>query len=103
MNGINIGQDMAVMFFRMDCKEKTKDWDKQKKLDFAKKLSEITLNDGRFYLGSHKEIWQFPEISERKFTPLKIYAWLEELMYSAKKLDVNPTITKMVHAFEGQK
>ncbi|KKN60138.1 hypothetical protein LCGC14_0535160 [marine sediment metagenome] len=86
---------MPVIFFRQDCQEIVKDWSREKKFKLAKKMSKITLEDGRYHTHA-PETWEFPEVPNRKFSGLKIYAWMQELVLQTKGYDVDPEQTKMV-------
>lgn len=95
-------ENMALMFYRIDCKEITADWSNEQKITLAKKMSNVTLDDPKFWPGESREVWSFPEVPNRKFSALKIIAWMEELLKSTNGLDVNPEVSKMVNAISGE-
>ena len=81
MSFIELMQNMAVESYRLDCKEQTKSWTLEQKKNLAMQMSEITLYDGKFdgSMSDTKEHWAFKEVPDRKFSSLKIYAWMTEL------------------------
>jgi len=97
----DMAEMMATNFFRLDCKDVTKDWSNSKKMKLAKKMSDITLWDGKFHPHERKELWSFDEVPNRKFTALKLKSWMEQLVLDLKGFDVNPEASKLMGAFEG--
>jgi hypothetical protein len=99
MKAQEMAGNMATMWYRLDCKDVTKGWSKDKKLKLAKKMSEVTLWDPKFHPYERKELWTFPEVPNRKFSALKLKSWMEQLCLDIKEFDVNPEVSKMVKAF----
>jgi len=92
-------ENMAIMFFRKDCQAITANWSKEDKLNLAKQMSKITMEDGRFFIGNTETIWKFSSVPDREFTSLKIYSWMQELVKSTHGYDVNPEVSKMIEVF----
>jgi len=102
MDILKVFEQQAVMFYRLDCRELTKDWPKEKLKALAMKMSKITLEDGKFYVGNMKDYWTFTEVPDREFTATKIYAWMQELCFKLG-FDVDNDMTKMVNCFNEEK
>lgn len=95
----DMAEVMATTFFRLNCKEVTKDWNSDKKMKLAKKMSEVTLCDSRFHPHERRELWNFDEVPDRKFSALKLKSWMEQLAFDLKGFDVNPDASKLMSVF----
>ena len=87
-------ENLAVMLYRVDCKRRMRGMSFEDKVSVARQISVYSLEEPIWQVSDDR--YTLREFPGEKFTGLKLFGYLSEIMRDIAALDVNPEVGKVV-------